>query len=721
MDTEYLHKNCNEVQRQAIISNEGPQLLLAAAGSGKTRVLTFKIAWLIDHHAVLPEQIMAVTFTNKAAEEMRTRVMKIVNSCPDLRWLGTFHSVCARLLHIHGKRLGYQDNFSIYDKEDQKSFIKKLLKAEKEEKITSEAFQNRINQYKHRNILPDEVRKNAEDRDEERIGYLYYRYQAELAQNNAMDFGDLICQAFRLLKQHPEVKTKFNIDIRYILIDEFQDTNKAQFELIKLLLGPHNNITVVGDEDQSIYGWRGADITNILSFKKYFTGANVIKMEQNYRSTGNIIGLASSVIRNNKERLGKNMWTANEAGKKVTLNAGEDENEEAKWVIGDIEKSSDFSLSQTAVFYRTNAQSRVFEDHLRRCKIPYVVYGGIRFYDRKEVKDILAYLRILCNPKDSVSLGRIINVPKRGIGNKTLEYFADMALEKNISLFEALNIAVKTASDKAKKIVPFLDLYAVLKQAVHDEKVRDIVEMIIEQTGYHLYLENSESDDADDRLSNVAELISAAGDFEMRNPGKGLDEFLQEISLFTQEDDIKEQHETVTLMTVHSAKGLEFPRVYLTGLEEGLFPLLRDPNRDKLEEERRLFYVAATRAQKELKLIFAHSRRIWGHSNMTKPSRFIGEADRRFLSGLSNLKNDRNTVKSGRYYEPLDGEFLPDYEDEISENEFWPGLKIYHKDFGQGKILKTEGFGDAARILVAFQDGIPRKIIPKYAKLTVLD
>lgn len=719
----------NSVQLEAATAYEGPQLLLAGAGSGKTRVLTYKIASLIQDQQVYPNRILAVTFTNKAAQEMQRRIGQILGNTQPMTWMGTFHSLCAKILRIHGSAIGYDSNFTIYDTEDQKKTLKRVLKAQGEGDggIEPNSLKYVISQYKNKNILPTQARADADGPDEERYSFLYQCYQKELESNNAMDFDDLICQTNRLLREHEDVREKLRSTFQYILIDEFQDTNRAQFELVQHWLGAHQNITAVGDEDQSIYGWRGADISNILSFQKKFPGSKVIKMEQNYRSSGNILKAASSVIDNNTERLGKKIWTENPMGDLISLKSFENENEEALSVVQAME-ASEYSPRDTAIFYRTNAQSRVLEDQLRRKKIPYVILGGIRFYDRKEVKDILAYLQVLSNPKDSMSLGRVINVPKRGIGQKSIETLVDVALEQNIPLYHALERLEEWDLSPAvrKKMQPVGVLFKRWNEKKELLPLPDLIEMVLEESGYRTMLEDSDTSESLDRLSNIEELTSAAEDFLERQPEGGLDGFLQEISLFTQGDNGKGQGEAVTLMTIHSAKGLEFPQVFLTGLEEGLFPMSRD-GEDQLEEERRLFYVAVTRAEQSLHLSYAESRRVWGQTTYQAPSRFIHEVD------PSCLKQEPKKAKArmfpnrsnGKYYDPVDQD-LPDYDTQVDYEDvdqslaFYPGQQVYHSKFGEGTLINTEGYGEQAKATVRFGSEV-KKLVLKYAKLSVLD
>jgi DNA helicase II / ATP-dependent DNA helicase PcrA len=837
LDTQSLASALNPPQFEAVTHSPGPQLILAGAGSGKTRVLTFKIAWLIREMGLRPWEVLAVTFTNKAAQEMRLRIANLIGYSANLRWVGTFHSICARLLRFHATRLGFTSNFTIYDTDDQKRFVKKLLKAENLDEnvqFTDDAVRAYISRRKNLGQSPQEAKLKAEDRYEEKMAHLYFRYQEDLQKNNGMDFDDLINMAIRLLESFPEVREVFASGFRYILIDEYQDTNKAQYKLIRLLVGAHHNLVVVGDDDQSIYGWRGADIGNILSFKKDFPQARITKLEQNYRSSGNILGVASSVIRNNTKRMEKTIWTSNELGEKVTLLELDDEILEAAWVSRRIRDDIKFKPGETAIFYRTNSQSRVLEDELRRNRIPYLIVGGIRFYERKEVKDLLAYLRVLSNPLDSVALARIVNVPKRGLGDKSVQAISEMAADKNIPLMEAMRHCDQAgvSGGTARKIKEFVGLLDTLRVLVQSEPLPSVIAEIIARTGYRDFLEEEGSDESLDRLANIEELVAAAQDFirrrtqgegaedanndstsgasgsihrapmgsaaevnraltldldflsgeisqpdknslknlasesksstetltekEMSSRAEDLDLFLQEISLVSDQDGLKANQEAVTLMTVHSAKGLEFPRVFVTGLEDGLFPMLRQGNDGDVEEERRLFYVAVTRARQELSLTYARRRRRYGTYQEAGGSRFFSEIDRKYLqiarSGVPQSPFAKSYQRDDGFgsRSPMDfggrlgsggagpgpGGFgdrgsvefgvekTPEYEDFSQETEFTvsfsKGQRVKHGKFGMGTVVGMDGQGESARVHVMFGDHIRRVLMVKFAKLQVI-
>ena len=521
LDQASLAADLNAPQLEAVTYSPGPQLILAGAGSGKTRVLTYKIAWLIRERGLRPWEILAVTFTNKAAQEMRGRIANLIGYSGNLRWVGTFHSICARLLRFHAERLGYTKNFTIFDTDDQKRFIKGILKAQKLEddvRFSMDAVRGYIGRHKNQGITVDMAKAEADDKYEEQMAGLYAKYNEELLKNNGMDFDDLIFLAIKLLENFAEIREVFASGFRYVLIDEYQDTNKAQYKLIRLLVGSHNNLIVVGDDDQSIYGWRGADIGNILSFKSDYPQARITKLEQNYRSSANILGVASSVIRNNKQRMEKTIWTANEPGEKIAMLELDDEIVEAAWVARRIKEQDSFKPGETAIFYRTNAQSRILEDELRRQRIPYLIVGGIRFYERKEVKDLMAYLRVLSNPSDSVSLARILNVPRRGIGDKSISTIELYAVEMGIPFHEALRKARSTglADAGAKRILEFVTLIDTLRALAASEPLPSLIAEIINRTGYKAHLEEEGTDEALDRLANVEELVSAAQDFLRR-------------------------------------------------------------------------------------------------------------------------------------------------------------------------------------------------------------
>ncbi|MCD6023464.1 MAG: Superfamily and helicase [Fibrobacteria bacterium] len=743
-----LRNLLNPSQLEAVMHAPGSQVVLAGAGSGKTRVLTYKIAWLILEHGFRPHEILAVTFTNKAAREMRERVAHLLGYDAPLRWMGTFHSICARLLRFHADKLGYTSHFTIYDTDDQKRHVKKLLQAEGLEndlRFPLDAVRRTISNFKNQNLGPEDAARIAIDPYAQRMASLYAKYQNDLRGQDAMDFDDLIFLSIRLLKGFPEVRRNFSDSFRYVLIDEYQDTNKAQYQLIQLLLGEHRNLVAVGDDDQSIYGWRGADVGNILRFQQDFPEAKVTKLEQNYRSTANILAVAGSVIRNNRERMDKTLWTENAPGEKVTLMELDDEMSEAVWVARKIHGDEQYGPGGTAIFYRTNAQSRVFEDELRRRQIPYLIVGGTRFYERKEVKDLLAYLRLLANPRDDVSFMRVLNVPKRGLGDTSLKQLQEFALKNDLPLSEALPFAGEAgiATAATRKMREFHELLQGLRALAEHKSLPDLVLEVLVRSGYKAALENEDTDEAADRLSNLEELISAAQDFVDRLEEKTLAEnageneegelgvlegtplelFLQEISLVSDADALKASQDAVTLMTVHSAKGLEFPRVFVTGMEDGLFPLKREDDVDA-EEERRLFYVAVTRARQDLSLTYARRRRRYGTYQDCVGSRFLREIDKEFLDIPKSYSAPKPSFRMGMAVGRALGrpDPMPKYED-MSQDEapFRPGSRVRHLKFGEGKVMQVSGSGDSASAVVLFGDKVPRTLMLKFAKLDVLD
>lgn len=771
-DLSDLQAQLSPVQWEAVSVLHGPCLLLSGAGSGKTRVLTYKMAALIRSGICKPNELFAVTFTNKAAGEMRERAGRLLGSALTLPWLGTFHSISAKFLRFHADRIGYKSSFTIYDRDDQKRALKNILKENSRiggYEFTPESLRFMFSQWKNKGLTPSSALSIAKGEEENAYAQAYVLYQKQLRDNNAMDFDDLLLNVCVLLRTCDDLRERYQSHFKAILIDEFQDTNQVQFELVRLLLGEEQNITLVGDDDQSIYGWRGAEIANILNFQKSFPSGRVIEMGQNYRSTGNIIGVAASVIANNQSRLGKKIWTENPSGDIVELRSFDDENEEARWIANHVQGLEPDVRKKTAVFYRTNAQSRVVEDAFRRERIPYVLVGSTRFYDRREVKDLLAYLQVLSNPLDSVSLGRIINIPRRGIGDKTVETFVDMALQKGISLWQCMEdeVANQPELQAVRKITPFITLITQFKNGMGEKTVEELIEWILEATNYRTHLEEVSEGESIDRLSNVEELVSAAADFEERNPGKGLSDFLQEIALYTELDAKQNAEGAVSLMTIHSSKGLEFSRVYITGLEEGLFPLYRDGDVADLEEERRLFYVAVTRAEKNLFLSYALFRRLWNYGNATKISRFLEEVDMEFM--VEYGKKSKAYTKDGRTYEPfdendspfkygkqksksnqlgshseavyLDGELIhtdssemivqrnKNGEDQVVSTQvgagqtsnYRLGQRVSHQQFGIGTVQQLDGHGDSKKIHILFAGYGRKTLMLKFAKLSPCD
>jgi len=642
----------NPMQREAVLHGDGPLLILAGAGSGKTRTLTHRVAHLIGERGVPPYRILAVTFTNKAAGELRDRVIRLVGA-DEIPWVSTFHSSCARILRREIAVLGFTSSFAIYDDQDQERLLKECLRDLdiSDQLLPPRSVAAAIDAAKNRGVAADDYDRN--DAWSERVGKVYSRYQDKLHRANALDFGDLLLVTLQLFQQHPDVLGRYAGRFLHVLVDEFQDTNSVQYELTRLLTSKYRNLCVVGDDDQSIYRWRGAEVGNILEFENDFPGAHVIRLEQNYRSTGTILAAAGAVVACNRYRKGKTLWTQNPPGDKVSLVQLDDDLREAAYVSGEIERlqRGGHSLRDIAVFYRTNAQSRVLEESLVRHRLPYAIFGGLKFFARAEVKDILAYLRILVNPTDSVSAKRIINVPARGIGNVTVERIA--ALEDEAGGFlSACELALERGLLKGQaqeKVKSFLDLIADFGRQLRDIPFHQVAAHIVEASGYSAMLREDSSEQSRDRLQNLEELLKGMEEFTpeetmvagsrypvtgssdqpdtgYRLPATFLRDYLEQVALVTDIDNFDQSAERVTLMTLHSAKGLEFPFVFMTAMEEGLFPLARSATDEhETEEERRLCYVGMTRAMRKLYLSYAERRRVYGDFTSNRRSRFLDE------------------------------------------------------------------------------------------------
>lgn len=629
-----IYDTLNPMQKEAVLHTEGPLLILAGAGSGKTRVLTHRVAYLIEEKQVNPWNILAITFTNKAAGEMRERVDQLVGFGAESIWVSTFHSTCVRILRRHIEYLGYTTNFSIYDSDDQKTLMKQVFKAMD---VDTKQFKERsvlgtISSAKDKLIGPEEFLLNAgQDFRQRRIGEIYKEYQKRLRKNNALDFDDLIVKTVELFQNNSEVLNHYQERFKYIMVDEYQDTNLAQFKLISLLASKYRNLCVVGDDDQSIYRFRGADIGNILSFEETFPGAKVIKLEQNYRSTQNILNAANGVIRHNRGRKDKTLWTANGEGDLIRFKQFDTAREEADFVAREI-RDSGYAYQDQAVLYRTNAQSRLLEERCIFYNVPYRLVGGVNFYQRKEIKDILAYLKTIANGVDDLSVLRIINVPKRGIGATTMGKVTIFASEHGMSLYDALREArqipgIGKAAEKIGTFIGQMESFRTRAQS-EDYTIQDLIEGIMDETGYQQELEAEGEVESQTRLENIEELVNKAVSYEEDSEHPTLDEFLEQVALVADIDNMDESENRVTLMTLHSAKGLEFPKVYLVGLEDGLFPSMMSINSDDktdMEEERRLCYVGITRAKNELVITSARQRMVNGETRYCKPSRFLEE------------------------------------------------------------------------------------------------
>ncbi len=649
----------NKEQKTAVLHNEGPLLILAGAGSGKTRVLTNRIAYLIKEQGVFPSNILAITFTNKAAREMRERIENLIGDLSNDMWVGTFHSICIRILRRDIEKLGYDRSFVIYDTQDQQVVIKECIK---ELNINEKNFPPKSvleNIGKQKNELIDAAhfeKLYASDFRLGKISKLYTLYQKKLKSNNALDFDDIIMYTIKLFKEYPEVLNFYQRKFRYVLVDEYQDTNTAQYMLVRKLSEAHGNLCVVGDDDQGIYSWRGANIRNILDFEKDFNGCKTVKLEQNYRSTQTILDAANHVIKNNTGRKFKSLWTDNEGGNKIVMCENDNEHEEALYTAREIQrliKDEGRKFKDFAVLYRINAQSRVLEEMFMREGLPYKIVGGQKFYDRKEIKDIIAYLRLIQNPADNVSLKRVINVPKRGIGDTTVETAEDLAFESGVSIFSIVSAADECPALKraASKLNNFATMILKLRTMKENMGIADLLEMVVDDTGILREYEIENTVEAQSRIENIKELKSVAIEFEKQSEDNSLEEFLAHISLVSDLDNLEEEQDYVVLMTMHSAKGLEFPVVFIPGMEEGVFPGYRaiTEGPDQLEEERRLCYVGITRAREKLYLSNARFRTLFGNSSYNKPSRFLSEIPEElvefpFGSAGSALRQQKETA-----------------------------------------------------------------------------
>jgi len=705
-----LLNDLNPSQREAVEHIEGPLLILAGAGSGKTRVITYRIAYLIEKD-ISPWNILAVTFTNKAAGEMRGRVDRLVGGKGKSVWISTFHSFGARLLREEIDKIGGSRHFVIYDEVDQLNLIKECTKEldidDKRFKIA--VTQALINRAKDNLVDAGSFTIYAQasgDYYRKVVADIYQLYQRKLKESSALDFADLLMEAVRLFKEREEILEKYQERFQYIMVDEYQDTNHAQYLLTKLLATKHKNICVVGDDDQSIYSFRGADLRNILHFEKDYEDVKVMKLEQNYRSTKNILNMAWKVVKNNIYRKKKKLWTNREEGMPVEYALVDSEIDEANLVVEEMIRlmEEEHILRDFAVFYRTNAQSRVLEDALRKAKINYTIVGGVRFYERKEIKDILAYLRIIVNPSDSLNLKRILNIPRRGIGKKTLNHLEQYAHKHQKSLFETLAKVreIKPVPDRISfRLEDFVDLIEDLRGKSKKLTAKELTRAVIEATGYLSELASEDTVEAESRIENVKELVSAVGEFEEQSEDKTIEAFLEQVSLITDIDTWDEENDRVTLMTLHLAKGLEFPVVFVTGLEEGLFPHADALyNQAEMEEERRLCYVGMTRAKERLYLTSANQRRLYGQWRWNEPSRFVVEA---------GLLEEKASLSEGEMQSSLFSQ---------AQADAWQvGARVRHEEFGLGRILERSGSGDDTKIIVLFENGQWRKFLVKYAPI----
>lgn len=716
----------NKEQQQAVQHTEGPLLILAGAGSGKTKVLTVRIAHLLAQ-GINPYEILAITFTNKAAKEMKSRVESLVGDVANRIWLSTFHSFCAKFLRFElDNFLGYNSNFTIYDTSDSQAVIKAALKALNldDKYYPVGAMIAAISDAKNKLLFASDFRKQARDFYQQKVADVYEYYERELRKNNALDFDDLLLVAVKLLQSNEAVLDKYSKRFRYVMIDEYQDTNHAQYLLAKLLASHWKNIAVVGDADQSIYAWRGADIQNILDFEKDYPNCTSIKLEQNYRSTKIILDAANAVIENNEGRPKKNLWTDKTEGAKIQHFIAQSEHEEAAFIGDTIAKKHDIHgvpYGDMAILYRTNAQSRVLEEALIKRALPYTMVGGTKFYDRKEIKDVLAYLRVLYNPFDDLSLLRIINVPKRSIGATTVAKLQDYARANGTSLFMTLTQLhlVDTIKGKTKeKLEEFGILIFTLVAEMEDRTVLDILESILDRTGYLAQLEESTDPQDQARAENIGELLSVAKDFQDTNPTGTVEDFLEQVALVNDVDSFEQEESKVTLMTLHAAKGLEFPIVFLGGLEEGLFPHSRTlMNPEEIEEERRLAYVGITRAEKELYISNATTRTVFGRTSSYLPSRFIDEIPEELVDGLRAKRKVPDDIK--RHVPQHMSVTSRPVTKPIVRNEVIADWKIgdtaIHSKWGNGKVINVAGEGAGMKLTIEFPTQGVRVVMAKFA------
>lgn len=721
--------NLNDRQKEAVQVIDGPLLVLAGAGSGKTTVLVNRIAYMISENHILPWNILAITFTNKAANEMKTRIEALLGDTANNMWIGTFHSVCVKILRTCIDLLGYQRDFIIYDTADTRTLMKECLR---ELNIDEKSFPHRnvlsiISNAKN-DIMDAPTFENAYRNDYRMsiISKIYYRYQTKLRKNNALDFDDIILDTVKILSENPDVLMKYRDKFKYILVDEYQDTNNSQYLLINLLAGENQNLCVVGDDDQSIYKFRGANINNILNFEEDFPNTKKITLDRNYRSTQNILDTANSIIANNSGRLGKNLWTSQGDGEKVCAYTGTNEYDEARYIAKEIKQIFDETgtFSDCAVLYRTNAQSRVIEEMLMRDNIPYKVLSGLRFYDRKEIKDVIAYLRVVYNPDDDVSLARIINEPKRKIGNATLEKARNIAEENDTSLYDVVSHADKYPDFKTaiKKLLDFSEIINSLIKLKDTIPLTELTERVMNDTGYMPALMLEDTTESKTRIENLGEFMSVIAEFEKNEEtGNTLGEFLESITLVSDVDGYDETEDSVVLMTIHSAKGLEFPVVFLSGLEEGIFPGMRSMNSEEdIEEERRLCYVAVTRAKKRLYITKTVSRTLYGKTTPTVPSRFFKEIPQEYIEDKTSVRPKiAEGLKGLGFYsvsQPKKTPYKRETNSGISES-FKTGDIIEHRKFGRGEILKATPCGNDCILEIQFESIGFKRLMAAFAKV----
>ena len=770
MDKEEIIQGLNNKQKEAVLATEGPCLVIAGAGSGKTKVLTHKIAYDIAN-GVKPWNILAITFTNKAANEMKERIEKLIGDDAKDVWMGTYHSICVRILRRYIDRIGYKSDFVIFDTSDQRTLVKECLKTLKvdDKLFTDRAVLSEISNGKNEMLEPKAYSvKYAGDFRKEKIAEIYELYQSKLRENNAIDFDDIINFTIKILTENPDVLEYYTEKFQYILVDEYQDTNKAQFTLVSLFASRYGNITAVGDNDQGIYSFRGADITNILNFERDFPGTKIIKLEQNYRCTGNILKAANAVIKHNENKYEKNLWTENDEGQIPCIYCGEDEYDEGRYIVEQINHlrtEEYYKYSDFTVLYRMNAQSRAIEDILMREQIPYKVIGGLKFYERKEIKDIIAYLRLIHNTADNLSLRRIINEPKRGIGKTSLDKIQEISDKTGISMYEIIKNAQEYELNRVYlSSRDFINQIEELRNKKDELKISDLIKEALKSTGYTKALEQENSVEAETRIENLEEFLTVAIEFEEQSADNTLAEFLENITLSSDIDNLEDQEDSVTLMTLHSAKGLEFPVVFLVGMEEGIFPGYKSIGEPKeLEEERRLFYVGITRAKQYLYLTCAKHRTIFGSTSYNQVSRFVKEIPEELLEGYAevverNTSNNEDfkdfgyrwsygkgqTVKTYKIDEPevksvassiVDTKpknnfqfrtaesflnTIKNKDEGIDLSKYQVGQRVYHKKFGEGVITKLEKEDDDIKVDLEFDKVGHKRLMAKFAGLEIL-
>ena len=767
-------KGLNDKQYEAVVNTEGPCLVIAGAGSGKTKVLTHKIAYLIGEKQIKPWNILAITFTNKAANEMKERIGNLVGDVAADIWMGTFHSICVRILRRFIDRIGFDSSFIIFDSSDQRTLVKNCIKTIglDDKMFTDRSVLSEISNAKNEMLEPDQytVRANGDFR-KEKIALVYEMYQKRLKENNAIDFDDIINYTIKILMDNPDILEYYSDKFHYVLVDEYQDTNKAQFTLVTMLASKNGNITVVGDNDQGIYSFRGADISNILNFERDFPGTKIIKLEQNYRCTGNILKAANAVIKNNEVTYKKELWTENEVGNLPAVYSAKNEYDEGTYIAQQIEhlrREEYYKYSDFAILYRMNTQPRAIEEILRRESIPYKIIGGLKFYERKEIKDIISYLRLIQNPSDNLSLKRIINEPKRGIGKTSLDKIEELSINSGVPMYEIIKNAEQYGLNRVfLNSREFVNAIEELRAKKDDIKISDLIKETLKKSGYTQALENENTIEAENRIENLDEFLTVAIEFEDESADNKLSDFLEGITLSSDIDNMEETEETVTLMTLHSAKGLEFPVVFLVGMEEGIFPGYKSIGEPKeLEEERRLCYVGITRAKEHLFLTCSKQRTIFGSTSCNQVSRFLREIPSDLLDGYDEALGEKQESNSNIFgdskyswtYGSKDSGNIKTYKIDKNEpkvaaassstnnngfmfrtaesflnnltkkssgtnvdlSKYKEGVRIYHKKFGEGVISNVEPEGDDLKVDIQFDKVGHKRLMAKFAKLEII-